>query len=276
MKPLSASVIFLLKKKQIENKGISINKDIKKRSQENINKLKNETININSNKQKKKKNKKLKNKISKKRKLNKKKGKQKTSLKVIRRKKEEEKNKRIMDKFLNSSDIHSGNVLKNKRDSNTPKRGMRPTISVKELKFRGSTKKTFKVKGYLKEKGLRDRLKGSHIAEEKIRFLDRTVLIGALNPDLIRKILRNYLHQFKFCYQKELAFNRFVLGTTSNLNFTISALGKVKNIKLVFKGESFSQVGKSCLRQVLGSISFPKPKGGGVVHVRQPLNFSKD
>ena len=58
----------------------------------------------------------------------------------------------------------------------------------------------------------------------------RTVLLGALDPDLIRRILRKKLHHFKFCYQEELVFNKVILGTTTNLKFLISPFGKVKNI----------------------------------------------
>ena len=85
-----------------------------------------------------------------------------------------------------------------------------------------------------------------------------------------------HLHQFKFCYQQELTFNKFVLGTTTNLSFMISPLGSVKKVKLHFKGKAFTKSGKTCLTKVLKGMTFPKPKGGGVVRVKQPLNFSKD
>jgi hypothetical protein len=39
------------------------------------------------------------------------------------------------------------------------------------------------------------------------------------------------------------------------------------------KDARFSQKGIGCMGQVLSMIDFPKPKGGGVVDVRQPLNF---
>ncbi len=39
------------------------------------------------------------------------------------------------------------------------------------------------------------------------------------------------------------------------------------------KDARFSRNGIDCMGQVLGIIEFPKPKGGGIVDVRQPLNF---
>ena len=93
-----------------------------------------------------------------------------------------------------------------------------------------------------------------------------------MDPELLRKILREYLPQFRHCYQKELERNGNTEGVVE-MNFRIMSDGAVSKIKIGSKGAKFSKVGSGCMAGVLKLIDFPKPKGGGVVDVRQPLNF---
>jgi hypothetical protein len=58
-----------------------------------------------------------------------------------------------------------------------------------------------------------------------------------------------------------------------DLNFSINASGRVGKMDIKAKDARFSRNGIDCMGQVLGIIEFPKPKGGGIVDVRQPLNF---
>ncbi len=100
----------------------------------------------------------------------------------------------------------------------------------------------------------------------------KTVVLGSMDPELLRKILREYLPQFRHCYQKELERNGNTEGVV-DLNFRIQGNGGVSNINIGMKGAKFSKAGSGCMAGVLKLIDFPKPKGGGVVDVRQPLNF---
>lgn len=100
----------------------------------------------------------------------------------------------------------------------------------------------------------------------------KTVVLGSMDPELLRKILREYLPQFRHCYQKELERNDSAQGVI-DLNFRILGNGKVGNINITSKKGRFSNSGKGCMANVLKLIDFPKPKGGGVVDIRQPLNF---
>jgi hypothetical protein len=122
------------------------------------------------------------------------------------------------------------------------------------------------LKGWLKRKK----------KEEFIQFSSKTVFLGSMDPDLIRKILKKYLPQFKFCYQQELTFGKRKKGGTVDLKFSINPFGKVNNILIGFKKKDFSSKGVGCMKKVLSMIPFPKPKGGGSVRVRQPLNFSTE
>jgi hypothetical protein len=101
----------------------------------------------------------------------------------------------------------------------------------------------------------------------------KTVVLGSMDPELLRKILREYIPQFRHCYQQELIGNSEKIKGVIDLNFTISAGGKVAKYDIRAKDARFSKKGVGCMGQVLGLIDFPKPKGGGVVDVRQPLNF---
>jgi hypothetical protein len=58
-----------------------------------------------------------------------------------------------------------------------------------------------------------------------------------------------------------------------DLDFQISPDGRVSRADIKAKDARFSNKGTNCMANVLRIIEFPKPKGGGVVDVRQPLNF---
>ncbi|GAB4017493.1 MAG: hypothetical protein Fur0010_18150 [Bdellovibrio sp.] len=100
----------------------------------------------------------------------------------------------------------------------------------------------------------------------------KTVVLGSMDPELLRKILREYLPQFRHCYQQELTRNEDLKGVV-DLNFRIEANGGVTKVSIKSKSAQFSSAGSDCMANVLRLIEFPKPKGGGVVDVKQPLNF---
>lgn len=101
----------------------------------------------------------------------------------------------------------------------------------------------------------------------------KTVVLGSMDPELLRKILQQYLPQFRHCYQQELAYNSEDIKGIVDLNFEISGSGKVGKMDIRAKDSRFSKRGINCMTKVLAIIDFPKPKGGGRVAVRQPLSF---
>lgn len=100
-----------------------------------------------------------------------------------------------------------------------------------------------------------------------------TVVLGSMDPELLRKILQQYLPQFRHCYQQELVYNSDDIKGIVDLNFEITGAGKVSKIRVKAKDSRFSKKGTNCMAKVLAIIDFPKPKGGGRVAVRQPLSF---
>ncbi|MBY0518781.1 MAG: AgmX/PglI C-terminal domain-containing protein [Bacteriovoracaceae bacterium] len=101
----------------------------------------------------------------------------------------------------------------------------------------------------------------------------KTVVLGSMDPELLRKILQEYLPQFRHCYQQELMGASKDIKGVIDLDFQISPDGRVGRADIKAKDARFSKKGTNCMAQVLRIIEFPKPKGGGVVDVRQPLNF---
>lgn len=104
----------------------------------------------------------------------------------------------------------------------------------------------------------------------------KTVVLGSMDPELLRKILREYLPQFRHCYQQELDRQNDKLAGVLDLNFRIVASGSIDRVQIEVTNAHFSGRGTQCMTNVLRMIEFPKPKGGGVVDVRQPLNFSSE
>lgn len=101
----------------------------------------------------------------------------------------------------------------------------------------------------------------------------KTVVLGSIDPELLRKILQQYLPQFRHCYQQELAYNSEDIKGIVDLNFEINKIGRAGKMNIKAKDSRFSKKGINCMSKVLSIINFPKPKGGGRVAVRQPLNF---
>lgn len=99
-----------------------------------------------------------------------------------------------------------------------------------------------------------------------------TKILGALDPNLIRKLMREFIPEFRRCYQRELVKNPKVAGVF-DLAFQINGRGKGTNVRVKSNGKGFSKKGKTCLKRVVSLIKFPKPKGGGLVDVKQPMNF---
>lgn len=129
----------------------------------------------------------------------------------------------------------------------------------------GNFDKSTSTKGILNKKGF-----------ETAFVQPETVVLGSIDPELLRKILSEYLQQFKYCYQQELQENSEQIKGIIDLNFRISAEGTVSSVNIKSGNTKFSTKGIACMSNVLRMINFPRPKGGGLVDVRQPLNFQSE
>jgi outer membrane biosynthesis protein TonB len=101
-----------------------------------------------------------------------------------------------------------------------------------------------------------------------------TVVLGAMDPDIIRRILRENIPQFRYCYQKELDSRGNEDSGIVHLNFVIGASGHVSKSGVDrSKSSRISPKVQSCVLNVLNGIQFPRPAGGATVEVSQPINF---
>ncbi len=99
-----------------------------------------------------------------------------------------------------------------------------------------------------------------------------TIVLGSMDPDLIRRRLMEFLPQFRSCYQRELDARGAEINGTIKLNFVIGSSGHVSKAGIDGSTPLPSDV-SACVVNVLRGIVFPEPLGGGTVEVKQPMNF---
>ena len=99
------------------------------------------------------------------------------------------------------------------------------------------------------------------------------VVLGGMDPDVIRRILIDNIPQFRYCYQQELDRASAAFNGVVRLDFIIGASGHVTKASVESASKSLPVKVKGCVVNVLKGIKFPEPLGGGVVEVNQPFNF---
>jgi hypothetical protein len=112
---------------------------------------------------------------------------------------------------------------------------------------------------------------GSGRSQSRVRT-GRPVITGALDKEIIRRIIRRHLNQIRYCYQKELATTPDLAGRVA-IRFTIGPNGNV--IAAQDAGSTLpDKAVVSCVERTFRRMMFPKPTGGGVVIVTYPLVFT--
>ncbi len=101
----------------------------------------------------------------------------------------------------------------------------------------------------------------------------KTVVLGGMDPDLIRKILIDNIPRFRLCYQQELDRASQAIDGVVRLDFIIGASGRVTKAGVESASGSLTGDVKGCVIGVLKDLRFPAPRGGSVVEVNQPFNF---
>lgn len=100
----------------------------------------------------------------------------------------------------------------------------------------------------------------------------RTIIKGSLAKSEISRVIRRNLPRFKYCYEKQLSSNPNLSGKIS-IYFTIAPTGTVPKAS-VRETSMNSKAVEDCTVQVMKSLKFPEPKGGGVVVVTYPFVFA--
>ena len=100
------------------------------------------------------------------------------------------------------------------------------------------------------------------------------IAVSTVDPDTIRKLLREHIPQFRYCYQNELDVNKNPEGLQGRMNFrfVIGSNGRVTRSEITSEEITSDKV-RDCIKNVLQGIQFPAPSGGKTVEVYQPMNF---
>lgn len=100
------------------------------------------------------------------------------------------------------------------------------------------------------------------------------IAVSTIDPDAIRRLLRDHIPQFRSCYQKELDRSNEAEGFQGvmNFKFIIGSEGRVEK-SAITSDEIKSDSVRDCMKNVLHGIRFPAPKGGRTVEVNQPMNL---
>ncbi len=100
------------------------------------------------------------------------------------------------------------------------------------------------------------------------------IAVSTIDPDAIRRLLREHIPQFRYCYQKELDVNKNPEGFSGVMNFRFFiASGGTVNRSEITSEEITSDKVRECMKNVLHGIRFPAPRGDRTVEVNQPMNL---
>ena len=93
-------------------------------------------------------------------------------------------------------------------------------------------------------------------------------IIGSLDKELIRRVIRSHMNQVKFCYESELTRNQKLEGRVQ-VQFIIGTTGSVMN-SIVQSSTLGSVQTESCIANAVRRWEFPKPQNG-IVSVSYPF-----
>ena len=97
-------------------------------------------------------------------------------------------------------------------------------------------------------------------------------VMGSLDKDIIRRIVRAHINEVRSCYNASLTKNPNTSGRV-NITFEIGPDGKIKSSVVQSNSTHDVPLGE-CIAKAVEKWKFPKPAGGGNVTVTYPFNLS--
>ena len=88
-------------------------------------------------------------------------------------------------------------------------------------------------------------------------------VIGSLDKDLIRRVIRQHMNEVKFCYEKELTRDASLNGRVV-VKFAIGGQGTVMS-SVVESSTLANHTGEKCIADAVRRWQFTKPQGGVVI-----------
>ncbi|MEZ4272654.1 MAG: AgmX/PglI C-terminal domain-containing protein [Myxococcota bacterium] len=101
--------------------------------------------------------------------------------------------------------------------------------------------------------------------------LSTPVVMGALPPDVIKKVIDRHKAQIRYCYEFQLQRNQNLEGRIM-MSWIIAATGSVAKVKVAESTMKNAAV-ESCIAEKIKTWMFPAPAGGGIVEVNYPFVF---
>ncbi len=98
-------------------------------------------------------------------------------------------------------------------------------------------------------------------------------ILGSLDPEIIRRIVREHGGQIRYCYETELTRTPGLYGKIV-MKWVINGEGKVMQATKAESQMNNANV-ENCLASRIKTWVFPKPKGGGIVVVNYPFVFKQ-
>ena len=101
---------------------------------------------------------------------------------------------------------------------------------------------------------------------------EESEVMGGLDKEVIAKIIRSYLGQIRYCYERQLSATPDLYGKLL-VQFSIGQAGTVNTQSILSSSLQNKNVEGCVLRQV-AAWKFPQPKGGTIVKVSYPFLFT--
>ncbi len=105
----------------------------------------------------------------------------------------------------------------------------------------------------------------------QVLFRGAPQVLGALDRDVVRRIMRAHIHELRFCYAQGLQRDPNLAGTLS-LAYAIDGQGRVLAANVARSTLADPAVAQ-CIATAARRWSFPKPTGS-LVQVTAPFTFS--
>lgn len=97
----------------------------------------------------------------------------------------------------------------------------------------------------------------------------RASVVGGLDKEIIRRVVRRHINEWRYCYERELQAQQDLAGRII-VGFTIGPNGQVLASSMTSSTVGNPAV-ERCVVQAVRRWRFPAPRGGGIVVVSYPL-----
>jgi hypothetical protein len=97
-------------------------------------------------------------------------------------------------------------------------------------------------------------------------------VVGTMDKDVIRRIVRAHIHEIRDCYNLGLAKDPALAGRIA-IEFTIGPDGKVEEAEATDVTGFADPDVPTCIAEAIATWTFPAPRGGGRVNVSYPFNL---